>query len=329
MRKKLKMLVGFVLIFALGMSMIGCGQKKSSTGLVDFKIACATWVGNGMFFLAQEKGFFEENGVNVEVKIVDDESTYASLLSSNQVDAVGRAADQDIINYANGIKEKCFMTYDQSSGGDGIVASEEIKSVEDLKGKTVAVAKATTSYFLLLTVLEANNVSEDELTIKDMDADSAGTAFVQGEVDAAVTWEPWLSNASEREGGHLLCDSKDYPNTIVDAAFVNDKFSSENPEALKGVVKGIQKAYEWYYDGNQDEGNKIMADALGIDLADFEEQIKGVTWFGPSEMKSFFDKSNESSIYSLEERAAKFWVERSLITDEFDVDGFITSDFIE
>ncbi|MGN0152540.1 MAG: ABC transporter substrate-binding protein [Wujia sp.] len=329
MRKKWKRLGSLLLTLVLALSLCACGSKKKDEETVNFTIACATWVGNGMFFLAKEKGYFDQYGLNVTIKIIDDESTYASLLGSEQVDAVARASDQDVINYASGIKEKCVMSYDQSYGGDGIIVSEDIQSVEDLKGKTVAVAKATTSYFFLLTVLESAGVSEDDLVINDMDADSAGTAFVQGEVDAAVTWEPWLSNAGEREGGHILCSSADYPNTIVDSLFVTDAFSDAHPQAVKDIIKAEHEALDWYNDGNQAEGNKIMAEALGIELADFEAQIEGVSWYDADTMKAFFDENAEASIYALEERAMNLWVERGLISKAFDVKDFVTSEFID
>lgn len=324
--RKIKRLGALIMVAAMSISLCACGgtkKKENST----FKVACTTWVGNGMFFLAKEKGYFD--GVDVDVKIIDDESTYASLLGSEQVDAVARAADQDIINYANGIKEKCVMTYDQSAGGDGIVVAEDIKSVSDLAGKTIAVAKATTSYFFLLTVLDANGMSEADVSITDMDADAAGTAFSNGEVEAAVTWEPWLSNADEREGGHLLCSSADYPNTIVDGMFVTDSYMNNNEESLKKVVSGVQKAVSWYYDGNQAEGNKIMADALGIAIEDFESQVEGVKWYDAAAMGAFFDESAEDSIYSLEKRAMSFWIEGGLISEEVDVNSFIDSSFIK
>lgn len=328
MKRKMKRLGSLLLTFVLGLSLCACGNKEKKTETVEFTVACATWVGNGMFFLAKEKGYFEKYGLEVNIKIIDDESTYASLLGSEQIDAVARASDQDVINFASGIEEKCVMSYDQSYGGDGIIVSEDIQSVADLKGKTVAVAKSTTSYFFLLTVLEDAGVSEEDLIINDMDADSAGTAFVQGEVDAAVTWEPWLSNAGEREGGHLLCSSADYPNTIVDSLFVTDAFLDAHPQAVKDIIKAEQEALDWYNDGNQEEGNKIMAEALGIELADFEAQIEGVSWYDAATMKAFFDENAEDSIYTLEERAMNLWLERGLISEPFDIKDFVTSEYV-
>jgi NitT/TauT family transport system substrate-binding protein len=83
-------------------------------------------------------------------------------------------------------------------------------------GKTVGLDKSSTSYFFFLTAIEKAGVAEDALTIHEMGASDAGAAFVAGRLEAAVSWEPWLSKASGREGGHVLVSSKDFPRTIVD-----------------------------------------------------------------------------------------------------------------
>lgn len=321
-----KRALGIVLaaVFSMSSFTVSAAEKE----LTPLTIAYSTWVGDGPFYIARDKGYFEENGLDVDLKIVDDESTFASLMGSGSVQALGHVIDREVINYSKGIDETVVLAYDQSSGGDGIVASEEIESPADLKGKTIALNKSSTSYFYFLTVLEEAGLKEEDVTIKDMDADSAGTSFVQGQVDAAVTWEPWLTNANQREGGHLLCSSADYPNTIVDVVTMSDSFLKDNPDAASGFVKAWNEAVEWYNDGNQEEGNKIMADGLSIDLDDFESQVKGVTWYAGDDLKKFFDNSSDNNIYSVADRAISFWTERDLIDEEFDSSDFITADYI-
>ena len=304
-------------------------KEKETEDLVPMTLSFSTWVGSGPFYIAKEKGFYAEHGLDVDIKIVDDESTFASLMGSKSIDALGHVIDREVINYSKGIPETVVMAYDQSTGGDGIVVSEEIQTVEDLKGKTVALDKSSTSYFYFLTVISEAGLTEDDLEIKDMDADSAGTSFVQGQVDAAVTWEPWLTNAGEREGGHLLCDSADYLNTIVDVVSFTDAFIEEHPEEVKGFVAAWNEAVAWYNDGNQEEGDQIMADGLSIGLDDFKAQVSGVTWYDQSSMATFFDNSAENNIYEVGDRAIGFWVERSLIDSSFESSDLVSSDYIE
>lgn len=304
------------------------GEAEAADG-TKITFATATWVGAGPFYIAQEKGFYEEQGLDVDLKTVDDESSYGSIMGSGAVDALGQVLDRLVINKASGVDETVVMSFDQSSGGDGIIASQEIQSVADLKGKTVALDKSTTSYFFFLTALADAGVDEGDIEIKDMNADSAGTSFVQGDVDAAVTWEPWLTNASTREGGHLLCSSADYPNTIVDAVAFSDSFIEENPDAVKGFVKAWNEAVDWYNDGSQEEGNQIMAKGLGIELDDFEDQVKGVTFYDQDANTIFFSQSEKENVYTVTQTAIDLWADRGIIGEAFDSGDMITGDFLE
>lgn len=297
--------------------------------LVPMTLSFSTWVGSGPFFIALKNGYYEKYGLDVQIKIVEDEAQYAALMGSNAIQALGHVVDREVIAYQKGIEETLVMAYDQSTGGDGIVAAPEIKTAADLVGKTVALDKSSTSYFYFLTVLEKNGVSEKDITIKDMDADSAGTAFVQKKVDAAVTWEPWLTNASQREGGHLLNSSKDYPNTIVDAVTIRNDFIEKYPEQVKGFVAAWNEAMAWYKDGHQDEGDQIMADGLGLKLEDFKAMASGVTWYNKESMNKFFDKSVADNIFEVSDRAISFWLERELIDKKYDASELISADYLE
>ncbi|MGN1014959.1 MAG: ABC transporter substrate-binding protein [Butyricicoccus sp.] len=340
-----KKLLALLLAGAMSVSLCACGgssssdtSAKSADGsaaaqsesdeLVPMTLSFSTWVGYGPFFIADEKGFYEEQGLDVDPKIVDDEASFASLIGSNSVQALSHVIDREVINFASDIPETCIMVCDQSSGGDGIVASEEIQSATDLKGKTIGLNKSSTSYFYFLTVLEEAGLTEEDVTIKDMDADSAGTSFVQGQLDAAVTWEPWLTNANQREGGHLLCDSADYPNTIVDVVTVNDEFIAANPDKITGFIEAWNQAVDWYNDGNQEEGNQIIADGLGISVEDLESQLKGVTWYDRDSMKTFMDPEEDNNLYDVANRAIQFWADRELIDEAYDSADLITNEYL-
>ncbi|RYD03002.1 hypothetical protein N752_21570 [Desulforamulus aquiferis] len=87
------------------------------------------------------------------------------------------------------------MGLDTSYGADGILAKQDIKTLEDLKGRSVALDVGTTSHFFLLSCLQKVGLSDKDITITPMGSSGdAGQAFVAGKIDAAVTWElawPW------------------------------------------------------------------------------------------------------------------------------------------
>jgi len=284
--------------------------------LVDCKLMYVTWVGIAPWFIAKEKGFFEKNGLNVELILNEDETTYSSLFSTNEVQASGCVLDSFAVLSANGAGVLCPMALDGSVGGDGIIAAEGINSVADLKGKTVALDKSSTPYYFFNMVLNDNGLTEDDVNIVDMSSGDAGSAFVGGSVDAADVWEPWLTNASQREGGHVLVSTIDYPTSIVDGLAVSEQFFKDHPEGVKALEQSWYDAVE-YYKNNTEEGNKIMANGLGVEVADFEDMVSKVKFFDVNSNKDFFDKSKDDNIYSTMEFISNFWKSKGRIPENY------------
>lgn len=317
----------FIAIFTLT-SLAGCSLPGAGGKDVEFTIAHATWIGYAPLYIAQENGYFEKYNVNPTLTVIEDESQYAAALYSNSIQGLGNVLDREVIHYAKGTPETFVFAMDESSGGDGIIAKKEITSVEELKGATIGLDKSSTSYFFFLTVLEEYGVDEGDVNIQEMSAGDAGAAFVAGKLDAAVSWEPWLTNASEREGGHVLVSSKDFPNTIVDVVTLREDFVKKNPDVVTGLTKAWFDAIDFYRE-NPDEGNKIMAKALGLDEQEIADMASGVSFFGREENKTFFDRNNENSIYELANRASGFWKDKGIIDEDIDANKLITDKFVK
>jgi NitT/TauT family transport system substrate-binding protein len=329
MKKFISITLSIMMVLSLGL-FASCGEKKEAAPAeeeqaapTEFKLAFSVWVGYAPFYIAKEKGFFEKYNINPSIEIMEDESQYAPAMMSGNIQALGQVLDREIISYASGSKEKVLFTLDESSGGDGVIATADIKTVADLKGKTVGLDKSSTAYFFFLSVLQKNGLKESDVTINDMGSDDAGSAFISGKIDAAVTWEPYLSQAGEREGGHILATSKDYPKTILDVCTMNTDFLAENPGVDTALANAWYDAIDFYKE-NPDEGNQIMADGLGEKKEDIADMAAGVTFFGRDENAAFMDASTEENIFDIAHRAAEFWQERDLIEKGSDINAFIS-----
>ncbi len=325
-----RFLAVLVLLSAFLLLLAGCGGGKepSKAEPVKFKLAHCTWVGYAPLYIAQEKGFFAKYNIAPELVIIEDESQYAGALASGQIQALGNVLDREVIHFAKGTPEKFIFAMDESAGGDGIIAKKEITRVEDLKGATVGLDKSSTSYFFFLTVLDKYGLKEEDVTIQEMGAGDAGAAFVAGKLDAAVTWEPWLSNASQREGGHVLVNSKDFPRTIVDVIVMREDFVKEHPEAATGLAAAWFDAID-YYRQHVDEGNEIMAKALGLGTEEVAEMARGVQFFGREENLAFFDEAADDGVFNVAERAVRFWTEKGIIDKAFDLTALIDNRFVK
>lgn len=294
----------------------------------EIKIAHATWVGYGPLYIARERGFFADNGLDVELLVIEDESQYAAALASGNIDGLGNVLDREVIHFAKGTPETVIFAMDESAGGDGIVASAGVLSMDHLKGKTVGLDKSSTSYFFFLTALERAGVEEADVTIQEMGASDAGAAFVAGKLDAAVTWEPWLSKAGEREGGHVLASSKDYPRTIVDVLVLRKDVIDAHPAAPTGLARAWFAAVADYRE-NPAEGNAIMAKAMGLSAEEVADMARGVAFFGAEENQAFFRKDEPNNIYEVATRAGHFWKEMGIIPAPVDADALIDGQYVK
>jgi NitT/TauT family transport system substrate-binding protein len=182
------------------------------------------------------------------------------------------------------------VAIDDSDGGDGIVANKDIASIADLKGKQVAVNEGSVSEFYLNVLLAKAGLKESDLNIVNMTAGDAGGAFVSKRVDAAVTWEPWLSKGKATDHGHLLVDSSTTPGLITDAIIAKTSWVQAHKKEVAGIVKAWNEAVA-YYRSNPDESIAIMAKGVGgwlKDPKDFKDTLGGIKFYGADDNKAFF-----------------------------------------
>ncbi len=304
--------------------MTGCGKKDEAVadGLTEVNMAFCTFTGYSPMFIAQEQGYFEDAGIHMNIQVIEDESTYASLITKGDIQFLATAQDPNIKMFANGAASRYVLTMDESYGADALVATEGINSLDDLKGKSVALDKSASSYYFFLKALEnGSSLTEDDIDVQDMgDTTEAGVAFIGGQVDAAIMWEPELSNAlAEVAGAHTIVTSADYPDAISDSLVVNADYAKEHPEIVDAVKKAWYQAVE-FYQTNATEAYENMASGFEeVTPEDIESDSAGLRFLGKEENEKLLDENAEGNIYDLCKEMADFWMSKGECkTDELD-----------
>jgi NitT/TauT family transport system substrate-binding protein len=273
-------------------------------------------------FIAKEQGYFEKAGIDMEFQIIEDESTYASLITKGDIQFLATAQDPNIKMFANGATSRYVLTMDQSVGADGLVATADIQSLDDLAGKTVALDKSASSYYFFLKALEdGSSLTEDDIDVQDMgDTTEAGVAFIGGQVDAAIMWEPELSDAlAEVEGAHTIVTSADYPDAISDSLVVNADYAKENPDIVDAVAEAWYKAVD-FYNENPEEAYENMASGFEeVTAEDVESDAEGLHFLGKDENEALLVEGSDGNIYDLCREMADFWMSKGECkSDELD-----------
>ena len=268
---------------ALGLIVAGSAAAE------PLKVAHSTWVGYGPLYIAQEKGFFDEEGLEVELIVMEDPKVRFPALAAGQIDVAVSTVDT-VLNYLSDQQSYRYLfAIDDSRGGDGIVADQEIQSVADLKGKSVAYAEGSVSQFYLGVLLKEAGLTFDDVETMNMTAGDAGAAFVAERVDAAVTWEPWLTRGQQAPHGHLLVDSSTSPGLITDIALTTPEKLEARPEDLKALYRAWVKAVA-FRQADEKEADEIMARGVGGWLEDpavFAETRAGIVYYDDPMNQSF------------------------------------------
>ena len=291
-------------------ALVGGSIGSSPAAAETIKIAHSTWVGYGPLYIARDKGFFKNHGVDVDLTVMEDPKLRFTALRAGQIDVIASTVDTALLYLKKADDFKYVAAIDDSNGGDGIVATKDIKSIKDLKGKKVAVNEGSVSQFYLNVLLAKAGLKESDLQTVNMTAADAGSAFVAKKVDAAVTWEPWLSRGKASEHGHLLTDSSKTPGLITDVFIVPKEFVAKHKKGLKGIVAAWNEAVA-YQRAHPDEANQIMAKGVGGWLKDpkvFAETLPGIKFYGAEDNKKFFGtKANPGPLSRTVKEAIDVW----------------------
>ena len=144
------------------------------------------------------------------------------------------------------VMPRIYQQVDWSNGGDGIVVREAIKTVADLRGKTVVLAQNSPSHFFVLNALINAGVQPAEVQFKfTQDAFQAAAAFnADKSLAAAVTWAPDIYNLEKVRGNRLIVTTSTANKLIADVWFARADFAKDNPDIMEGLVRGIFDAMQ-------------------------------------------------------------------------------------
>lgn len=323
----------FIGIFALLIIIAGFLLWSSSpktaqpTVSAPLRIGLNPWIGNGVYYVAQDKGFFEKEKIRVEFVNADDVATERQLLRTGQIDvAYALTPESAAVLHDAGAPIKIIAANDLSAGADGVIATKDIKTIEDLKGKNVAFEVGSTSHFLLSYLLNEKGLTTNDLRVVNLIAPDAGAAFVAGKVDAAVTWEPWLSKASERGGGHVLASSRD-ARIIYDMPIFRADVLKKRGNDARAMLRAVFAAEAWIPE-HREEATQIIAKQLKISPQEASDQMQGVHWLSYQENLDTLT-GGEYSVKNALQLAGDLWLKLGLIKTKVNIDDILDDSLLK
>src|SRR5437899_9585836 len=222
------------------------------------RLAINVWAGWGPIIYANNgfrpgKAWKAPGGTNfkVELVLIDDPIAMRDAYAAGNLH-VGWATLDMLPLFLEGLRKdsrvmpRVYQQVDWSNGGDGIVVRQAIKTMADLRGKTIVLAQNSPSHYFVLNALINAGLQPAEVDFKfTQDAFQAAAAFnADRRLAACVSWAPDIYNLEKVKGNRMLVNTSTANKLIADVWFARADFANDNPDVIEGLVRGMFDAMQ-------------------------------------------------------------------------------------
>jgi NitT/TauT family transport system substrate-binding protein len=304
----------------------GGGDKGSGTKV---RLGFSAWPGWFPWQVAEEKGLFKKAGLDVDLKWFESYLDSLNALSAGQLDANSQTLNDTISSVAGGAKEAIVLVNDNSTGNDQIIVTDAIKTVADLKGKSVAAEQGTVDHYLLLLGLQKAGLGPGDVNFQPLETGAAAAAFASGRLEGVGVFAPFTTQALKRSGSHALFTSADYPGAIPDHLVVSRGLLDNHPGEVQKLVDVWYETLDWIK-AHRDEANTIMAKRAGVSVDDYVTYDKGTTIFTLDQnLEAFTSGSTVAHLDSNAKQIAEFLRKVNLIDKDPDLANLLVDRFVK
>jgi len=284
---RVRMLLRVVLVLSLLCAICVRASAAVNLGVVN-------WIGYGPLYCAAANGYFKKYGADVHLVTFSDNSLMPGALRGGELDASTLTYDQVILADAKGWGLKVVMPLDYSVGGDAIIASAAVRTIQDLKGRKVAFQPLSPSDFLLGYALAQRGLTKKDLQPVNVTPEAVLATMATGLVDAGVTYQPSVSMILELGGGtryHVLLSSREARGMITDVLAVRDTTIEHNPTLIAGLIHATLDGLA-YMQREPTKAAAIIGKTLGISAAEVASQLPSIENPSLSHLGEVFHKSD-------------------------------------
>ena len=245
------------------------------------------WTGFAPLTLADKAGIFKKNGLDVELKMIPQKDRHLAL-ASKAIQCAATTVETHVAWNTNGVPIVQIFQMDKSYGADGLAVRNDVKGFADLKGKTVGVsAPGTAPHFGLAWMLSKNGMRLKDVKIVSLAPQPAAPAFISGQNDAAMTYEPYLSSVrANPQAGKILATTLDYP-MVMDTVGCDPAWLKANPKAAQAMANSYFQALEMIK-ADPAKSYEIMGSAVKQTGEAFGKSASYLRWQDKAANQKFF-----------------------------------------
>lgn len=259
----------------------GCGQDTSKEASKDTSSTEIVAYGvidpqiSAQQIIADKKGYFKEEGLNISNKFIQSGGDMSSLISGGSAQVSFESPYTDIALAANGVGIKIVAPMVNIGNTQAVVAGKNANIVngKDLEDKKVGIPAGAGVMIAIRNMCNELNVDINKIQFVTLSPSDAIAALEKGDIDAMACWEPWISNAQNNGGKLLFSGLKSYLGdkqgdvnwmNFYTTMQVSDTFLKEHPEEVKAMLRALKKATD-FINENPDEAAEIIAKEINLD----------------------------------------------------------------
>src|SRR2546430_2648417 len=262
----------------------GCGGHE-----LPLRIGINAWPANELLFLAQEKGFFAAQGVDVRLIEYSSLGDVRRAFDRGQIDGMtGTLVELLQSHDATRRAPRAFMVTDLSNGSDMILARGSIAAVSGLAGKRVAAEPESVGMFVLARALAREGMPFSAVAVVATDQTDMAKNLDSGWVDAAVTYPPVLFEIMQIPGTRTIFSSADIPGEVVDVVALAGDVLERRRDDATAIVRAWDRSLA-YAAERPAEARELMANRERISVEEFAQGLRGIRVLGSKEQRAFFE----------------------------------------
>ena len=320
----------FVSLFLFSIALITACNGTNSVTLKSeppiLTVAYSLWPGYFPLIIAQEKGFFTQQGVKVELVYSENHQVPLADFSAGKYDGMAITLGSFMSNIEKITGSQIILITDRSTGADAVVSQSNIESEADLKGKRIGVKLGNFGELFVIKMLEKNGLTSNDVTLVNLEAETIVQNLTNGNIQAGQTWEPYVFQAVQ-SGAKVLFTSKQTPGLIPDVVVFRSNVLRDRPDDVRAFIRTWFQAVD-YWKTNPEESKTLIAKTLnlkpeeisteGLELLDLKNNLAALT-----------PGSTTESLYYTAKLYADFYTRTGGLSTVPNIQKFIDPSFVQ
>ncbi len=279
LRIYLVVVFGAVALFSL----TACSEAPTK----PLRVGINPWPGYAALFIAAEKGFFAEEGLDVELVELPSLSDVRRAFERGQVDGMTSSLVEVIEVVRQGDHWPIIsLMADYSNGADMVLATKEINDITSLKGRRIGVEAGSLNQFILARALAKGGLSLDDVEVINLPQLAMPEAVALGEVDAVITYPPISTDVVDTGLVSEIFSTRDIPGEVADVVSFDREIVARRASDVDAFVRAWGRAVT-FTNENPSEAYQIIGRFIGMTAVELAESYQGIEVIGLDRQAEF------------------------------------------